>query len=222
MLIANRFLLVIFSLVLSQVALAVDSDSDTTENKDIKFVSMEATLSSKIIHFKWDVDQEIKGDYFLIEKSIDKENWKRVTQVTSLGNHQERHTYEVSEINFAEGANEYFRIKRVDNTGKESILDMVNISHPILTNMLLVPVNGKVNKLMGLSYDSKICGKATITVLDIDGDIAFEDDVEVSEGYNRFELNIKLFEQGVYRVLIRDDFDNKISKRLTIHGKRRR
>ena len=71
------FLLVIFILAHSQMALAVGSDSDSTENKDIKFVSMEATLSSKIIHFKWDVDQEVKGDYFLIEKSIDQENWKR-------------------------------------------------------------------------------------------------------------------------------------------------
>lgn len=222
MLKANRFLLVIFSLVLSQVTFAVESDSDTTQYKDIKFVSMEATLSSKIIHFRWDVEEEVKGDYFLIEKSIDQENWKRVTQVTSLGNHKERHTYEVSEINFAEGANEYFRIKRVDNTGQESILDMVNISHPILTNMLLIPVNGKVDKLVALSYDSKIISTAKITVLDIHGDIAFEDKIEVSEGYNRFELNIKLFEEGVYIVLVRDDFDNKISKRLTIYGKRRK
>jgi hypothetical protein len=42
----------------------------------------------------------------------------------------------------------------------------------------------------------------------------------VTEGYNRLELNIKSFKEGVYFVLIKDDFENKLSKRLTIYGKR--
>jgi hypothetical protein len=214
----NAFLLILFSLVYSQVTFAIGIDSDSTGNKDIEFVSMEATLSSKIIHFKWDVEKEVKGDYFLIEKSTDKQNWKRVTQVTSLGNHKERHTYEVSEINFAEGANEYFRIKRVDNMGNESILDMVNISHPVLTNLMLVPI--EANKLMSISYDSKISSTARITVMNSEGEIAFEENQMVTEGYNRLELNIKSFKEGVYFVLIKDDFENKLSKRLTIYGKR--
>lgn len=214
----NAYLLILFSLVYSQVTFAIGIDSDSTGNKDIEFVSMEATLSSKIIHFKWDVEKEVKGDYFLIEKSTDKQNWKRVTQVTSLGNHKERHTYEVSEINFAEGANEYFRIKRVDNMGNESILDMVNISHPVLTNLMLVPI--EANKLMSISYDSKISSTARITVMNSEGEIAFEENQMVTEGYNRLELNIKSFKEGVYFVLIKDDFENKLSKRLTIYGKR--
>jgi hypothetical protein len=214
----NVFLFILFSLVYSQVTFAIGIDSDSTGNKDIEFVSMEATLSSKIIHFKWDVEKEVKGDYFLIEKSTDKQNWKRVTQVTSLGNHKERHTYEVSEINFAEGANEYFRIKRVDNMGNESILDMVNISHPVLTNLMLVPI--EANKLMSISYDSKISSTARITVMNSEGEIAFEENQMVTEGYNRLELNIKSFKEGVYFVLIKDDFENKLSKRLTIYGKR--
>ncbi|MGB0914949.1 MAG: hypothetical protein ACPGVI_02705 [Crocinitomicaceae bacterium] len=209
-------------LTLSQFGFAFVYESDSTEDVDISFISMEATLSSKIIHFKWDVDREVKGAYFQIEKSTDKENWRKVTRVKSIGSHNERHTYEVSEINFAEGAHEFFRIKRVDNAGKETILDVVNINHPVLTNMLLVPVQGKVNKLMTLSYDSKISGYVNVSVMNESGDLAFETQQVVTEGYNRLELNIKLFDEGTYLVLIRDEFDNKISKRLTIYGKRRK
>ena len=115
-------------------------DVDSTEDSSIDFLSMEATLSSKIVHFKWEVEAESKGDYFIIEKSIDQENWAEVKRVESIENHQDRHTYEVSEINFAEGVKEFFRIIRVDAYGSISELDRVNINQPVLTNMMLIPV----------------------------------------------------------------------------------
>lgn len=218
----TKFIAAFVVLMISHHSSAYVFESDSTEDRDINFVSMEATLSSKIIHFRWAVEREEKGAYFQIEKSTDNETWRKVSQVKSIGNHNERHTYEVSEINFAEGAHEFFRIKRVDNSGKESVLDVVNINHPVLTNMLLVPVQGKANKLMTLSYDSKISGYVNISVVNGDGELAFEVQQEVIEGYNRLELNIKLFDAGDYVVRIRDAFDNKASKRLTVYGKRRR
>ena len=75
---------------------------DSTEDSSIDFVAIEATLSSKVIHFQWDVNTEKSGDYFIIEKSTDKVNWRKVSRVESIENHKERHTYSVSEINLAE------------------------------------------------------------------------------------------------------------------------
>ena len=218
----TKFIAAFVVLMFSHHSSAYVFESDSTEDRDISFISMKATLSSKIIHFRWDVEREEKGAFFQIEKSTDKESWRKVTRVKSVGNHNQRHTYEVSEINFAEGVHEFFRIKRIDNSGKETVLDVVNINHPVLTNMLLVPIQGKVNKLMALSYDSKISGFVNISVVNEEGDVAFETQQEVVEGYNRLELNIKLYEGGNYVVKIRDAFDNKISKRLTIYNKRRK
>ena len=98
-------LIVLCLYVFSFSSLALDVDS--TEDSSIDFLSMEATLSSKIVHFKWEVEAESKGDYFIIEKSIDQENWKEVKRVESVENHQDRHTYEISQINFAEGVKEF-------------------------------------------------------------------------------------------------------------------
>ncbi|MFT6981939.1 MAG: hypothetical protein ACJAUD_000706 [Crocinitomicaceae bacterium] len=103
------------STVLSFSSFAYDVDS--TEESSIEFLSMEATLSSKIVHFKWEVSNESKGDYFIIEKSVDQSNWAEVKRVVSVENHLDRHTYEISEINFVEGIEgieEYFRILRVE------------------------------------------------------------------------------------------------------------
>ena len=213
-----RVIITIFLiLVFGGFASASNYDGDSSQISSIRFLGLEATSAKKIIHFKWEVEKENKGDYFLIEKSTDNLNWKKVTKVKSLGSHDERHTYAISEINFAEGAYEYFRITRVDKYDKKEVLDKIEINQPILTNMLLLPVKGKANKLMTLSYDSLICADGKISIQNKEGEILIEKVVHLSEGYNRFELNIKSLNGGKYLVIVKDEFDNKISKMLTVY-----
>lgn len=213
-------LVVLSSCLLSFSSLAYDVDS--TEESSISFLSMEATLSSKIVHFKWEVEAESKGDYFIIEKSIDQENWAEVKRIESIENHDDRHTYEISEINFAEGAQEFFRILRVDAYGSISELDRIDINQPVLTNMLLIPVAHKINKELTVSYDSMISSNSHLRVYNQQGELVVQKNVSQSEGYNRLALSIKGFEKGDYKVIIEDQFGNKIARRLTVHGAKRK
>lgn len=195
---------------------ATEEEGDTTASK-IEFNELEATLSARIIHFRWSVETEEKGDHFIIEKSIDQEHWTQVTKVLSIKSHQEQHTYEVSEIDFAEGVNEFFRVVRVDAFGQYTEMDRVNINRPVLTNILLIPVPRKVHKEMTISYDSMISSEGTLTIMNRDGEIVEEFEVAISEGYNRFELHIKDFPKGDYLVIVRDQYENKVSKRLVVY-----
>lgn len=212
----SSFAILVFfaSLSFSSMSLEVDS----TEDSSIRFLTLEATLSSKIVHFKWQVDFEAKGDYFIIEKSIDEENWTEVQRVQSMGDYNERHTYEVSEINFAEGPLEYFRILRVDDYGQITEMDRTNINQPILTNMLLIPVAHKVNKELTVSYDSMISSERKMYIYNQFGEIIIEKLLNKSEGYNRVTLNIKPLPEGKYLIVIEDEFGNKMSKSLVMHG----
>ncbi|XOV67293.1 MAG: hypothetical protein ACFHU9_16885 [Fluviicola sp.] len=207
---------IILTLLLASVpTYAFEDEGDSTASK-IEFDHLEATLSARIIHFRWSVSSEKMGDHFLIQKSLDQENWSPVTKVSSIKSHEEQHTYEISEIDFAEGVNEYFRVVRVDANGEQTEMDRVNINRPVLTNMLLIPVPRKVNKEMTLSYDSMIASDGTLTVMSRSGEIVEQFDVLISEGYNRFKLHIKEYEKGEYLATIRDEYGNKISKRLVI------
>lgn len=193
-----------------------EDEGDSTASK-IEFNNLEATLSARIIHFRWSVESEELGDHFLIQKSLDQEVWSSVTKVASIKSHKEQHTYEISEIDFAEGVNEYFRIVRVDANGKATELDRVNINRQVLTNMLLIPAPRRINKEMILSYDSMIASEGVLTVMSKSGEIIEEFDVLISAGYNRFKLYIKDYEKGDYLITIRNEYDNKLSKRLVVH-----
>lgn len=207
-----------FALFFVSISSVHSFDADTSGASSIDFVSMEATVSSKIVHFKWDVESESSGDYFIIEKSIDQENWTEVKRIQSIEDHKERHTYEVSEIDFAQDYEEYFRILRVDHFGQISELDRVNINRPVLSNMLMVPVPKKVNKEITVSYDSMISSRGVLKVLNEEGEMVVEQKIEFSEGYNRVNMPIKSYEKGHYSIVIEDQFGNKLIRSLTIHG----
>lgn len=191
---------------------------DSSEESSISFGHMTAIPSSKIVHFSWDVDEEQNGDHFLIEKSIDDgQTWQPVTRVESIGNHKERHTYKVSEINMVEGVSEYFRVSRVDIDGEKKVLDAVNIDHPILTNMKLIPNPKNVKKATTVSCESLICSDGEMTIYNKDGILIEKRNLSLSQGYNRCQIEVKNLAPGEYRVSIKDEFDNTLTKRLVVH-----
>jgi hypothetical protein len=193
-------------------------DIDSAGASSIEFSTLEATLSSRIVHFKWDVDAEKQGDYFIIEKSIDEVHWEEVKRVKSIGNHNERHTYEISEINFAQSPREFFRILRVDRSGMISELDRVDVNQPVLTNLILIPVPRKLKKEITISYDSMISSHGSLRVINEIGEEIVNRSLSSSDGYNRRVLNIKELPVGKYQVVIIDEFGNEINRSLVIHG----
>ncbi|PIE86724.1 MAG: hypothetical protein CSA03_03910 [Bacteroidetes bacterium] len=191
---------------------------DSSEESSISFGHMTAVPSSKIVHFSWDVEEEQNGDHFIIEKSIDDgQTWETVSRVESIGNHKERHTYKVSEINMVEGISEYFRVSRVDIDGEKKVLDAVNIDHPILTNMKLIPNPKNVRKATTVSCESLICSEGEMNIYNRNGELVEQRRLNLSKGYNRCQIEVKNLAPGEYRVSIKDEFDNTLTKRLVVH-----
>lgn len=189
---------------------------DSTEESSIDFITIEATLSSKIIHFQWDVNAEKQGDFFIIEKSTDRSNWVQLTRVESIANHQERHSYSVSEINMAEALHEYFRISRVDIYGDTTELDVINVNQPILSNLSLIPIQGKVDEEIRLSFDSLILSTGELVVQNMQGEVQFKTMINSEKGYNHYLLQIKNYPPGRYLITIKDEFGNKTSRSLNV------
>jgi hypothetical protein len=202
-------------------AFSSPNDIDSTQSS-IDFAQLVATPSTKVIHFKWDVNAESKGDHFIIEKSTDKASWKSISRVESIGNHRSRHTYTVSEINLAESAHEYFRIKRIDKLGNEAVLDVVDINQPILTSLILIPGSKSANKQLIISYTSLINSGGIVTVFNMDGQAVFEQRVNLKSGYNRVLVDTHKYEKGNYIVVLRDEFDNRLTKSFVLQTNKER
>lgn len=196
---------------------AFSIDIDSTEDSEILFTKLEAVASSRIVHFKWEVEKESKGATFIIEKSIDKIIWKQIQSIRSIGDHKERHTYQISEINFAEGVHEYFRITRIDVNGVHSVLDVITLDQPILSNLILLPDPKKTKDILVISYDSLISSKGLLYVKSADGEIVDERYLFFDEGYNRLMINYKKYDSGIYQIVLKDEFDNRLVKSFRVN-----
>lgn len=191
---------------------------DSSEESSIEFVQLKAISSSRIVHFTWEVAEEVAGDYFIIEKSIDKgESWSKVSKIQSMVDHNESHTYEVSEINMVEGVKELFRISRVDKYGEIQLLDEVDINHPVLSNMKLIPDPKRIKRSVTVSCESMIESGGTIYVYDEEGALVYTNDMKLIDGYNRTVLLLKNLEPGNYSIVVRNEFSDKLARRLVVY-----
>lgn len=196
-------------------AVAGLNDIDSTESS-IDFVNMEAMPSQRIIHFKWHVKAEAQGAFFEIEKSTDQIIWRSISKTKSIENHQAAHTYMVSEINFAEGEHEFFRIKRIDQSGNETVLDVVEVNQPVLTNFKMIPNSKKTKRhQFVMSFHSLKSTKGTMRVINSEGEIVYDRIVTLNEGYNRLPLNASGFAVDNYVVIVRDNSGNRLSQHFT-------
>jgi hypothetical protein len=203
-------------LLFSISSLVYASDDDST-GSHIDLTSFDIRLSSRVVHIHFEVASEQLGQFFVIEKSVDQENWSSITTIASLKNHDTPHTYEASVIDFADAVIEYYRLIRLDMYGDTTELGQDIIKRKVLKNIQLIPVTGKAHKEIFITYDSMLSSEGTVTIMKRDGTIVDELEVSIAQGYNRMKLTIKNYEKGDYLITIRDFDENKISKRLVVY-----
>lgn len=211
--------LILILILFNMVAFAGSEEGDSSATSQIEFVSFKAIVSSKIVHFSWEVQSETRGDHFEIEKSVDMEQWVLLSRVESIVSHREQHTYKISEINLPEAAYEYFRIVRVDKDQVRTVLDVVNINQPVLSDMWLLAEKNKFNKQINVAFNSMICAEAEIKLLNADQELIRVKHLNVNSGHNKTPLIIKNLTEGNYTILIRDEFGNEITRPLVIRKK---
>ncbi|MCH2225395.1 MAG: hypothetical protein MK066_11560 [Crocinitomicaceae bacterium] len=218
-----KFISFLFAtLLMSSVSYAFVSSyrvyNDSSEVSSIDFIKMQAIVSARIIHFSWDVAAEKNGHHFIIEKSTGEgTSWSKVTRTESIGDHKDRHTYEISEINLPEAVSEIFRIRRVDVNGDSEVLDSFSVNQPVLSNLKLIPDPKKPNRSIGITYESLINSKGVMTIKNKNGEEVERIKLELSDGYNRLVLPLKNFESGDYIIVIKNEFDDGISRRLVVY-----
>lgn len=195
----------------------VNASSADSTLSNIQLESFEVRLSSRVIHVQFVVQSEKAGKTFLIEKSLDQEAWNPVTSFNSIGDHGKANIYETSLIDFPENVLEHYRLLRVDLFGDTTVLDSAIIRRKALKNMQLIPVEGKAHKEVNITYDSMVSSEGYLTVMNREGEILEEIDISIANGYNRFKLRIKDYPKGDYLISVRDQNDNKVSKRLVVY-----
>lgn len=216
------FYLSIFAFACSAHAGLDKMDVDSSGVYDIELTDLSLEFTPIVVHLKWEVSYEENGAFFIVEKSIDGQNWEEKSRRKSVGNHDTYQVYLESISNFPEAALEYFRLKRIDSNGEEMILDMTAIRHPPLSDLKLFVDHQDINGNVTVTFESLEKGKAIVSIYDIAGKIQSYKRHDLSVGYNRKSMSLSGLDEGTYQIVVEDLYGNKISKRWVVHKSKRK
>lgn len=187
------------------------------DSSAIDYIKMELQSFKNSVNIKWEVSTESGGDHFVIEKYISENNWQRKTAEDSKKDHIFYQTYEKSITNYAQKHVELFRIIRVDAKGVSTVLDTAKVYHPVLSNIKLEQVPGKLNKEVWVTYKCLKEESVNISIINLEGDIFYDKYYDAELGDNTVLIKIKKLKPGQYQIVVRDEMDNKLTKLLRVY-----
>jgi hypothetical protein len=207
----------IFIVLMSSSAIAFQTGEPEEDSAAFEFIFFKVKETSTSLMFHWQVEYEKADAKYVLEKSVSDGEWSEVTSMESVVNDSSYYDYYYSIENRAEEPVEKFRLKRSNGSGEEEVLKESLLIREVLSRMKITSPPGKSNKEANVSYYSLIDIKVHITVVNRDGDIFYEENTTAHKGENSFNLKLKKFKEDRYLVVVKDIYENKVSKGLRVY-----
>lgn len=167
----------------------------------VQLTSFTGSYSNSIAALNWQTSQELNSDYFELFRSYDGVNFISVTKVKSAGYSNTIKNY--SFLDHVSGSNYvYYRLKQVDNNGKESFSSIVNLSLGARTGVDVFP--NPFNNNFTVSLASTKTTFATLNIQNTSGQLIYTKNISLNKGNNSIVINNlpSSLGSGIYYVTI--------------------
>jgi len=165
----------------------------------LKLISFFAIQKDNIINLHWSTSIEENTDYFLLEKYSNYLDWKPITSVQASGKSNTLQDYSAVDTQLAKPDNLY-RLKQVDLDGSYTYSHIISLRNKRSLNLDLEisifpnPVIGK----FFVQFNAEPFQIAIIEVLDLNGRLIYNQNINTENGTNNFEFPEKLNLSGQY------------------------
>lgn len=164
----------------------------------VGLVSFDATaVSNQRVKLEWRTSSEINSDYFLIQRSVDGENWKVLETIDAAGNSEEMKYYSIYDDSPYSGTS-YYRLLQYDLNGSLGTTDMEAVYLNINDHSDLVVFPNPSSALVTVKGDA--IALSTFEVVDITGRNLRSEIPSYDQGDNSVVLDISALAKGVYTV----------------------
>jgi hypothetical protein len=175
-----------------------------------------ANCNNNLVHINWQTETEINNDYFILEKSLDLENFETVTIVEGAGNSNKQIEYQYVD-NLKTSASEiYYRLSQVDFDGAKKVFPIIGVNceqeSDKKPSFVVYP-----NPNHGKFYVHKIFGNPNHVLLEIFdefGRLVFSQQVSNEAFSTPLSLDLHKLKPAVYHLKI--TADNTISNHKVV------
>ena len=164
----------------------------------ITLKSLTATEKGAANVINWETAVEYNVRNFVVEKSNDAKTW------TKLGEETPSATKRYSMIDNAPFATTYYRLRNIDNDGREDVSNIVVVNRKTgkftITSVSPNPTNNDVN----LKFETTDNANVTINVQDIFGRVVLTQQVDANKGFNTVTVPTSEIPAGAYFLNVND------------------
>lgn len=177
----------------------------------VELLSFEGRMKRKEVELTWATASEINNDYFIVEKSVDAENFEMLAIVKGAGNSNTIKNYNAFDKNPVTGYN-YYRLKQVDFDGKYEYSSVIAVKNDPNSVFAVSPV--PAGDLLIIYYNSDQPEHVVFHISDTKGRSVLHRNFKVEEGSNILEIDISSVSQGIYLVKVTDLAGSAYSSRM--------
>jgi hypothetical protein len=180
----------------------------------IELLSLNAALKENVVAVTWQTTTEKNNDYFILEKSYDRKNWQKTTQVKAVGN-----SNTVSNYIWNDQANFngmcYYKLTQVDVDGQNETFNIVSVknSNTKKINEIILYPNPSSDHF-SLEYFSDNEDEFNILIESDNGQEVYHQNHVISKGENIIHISSASFSSGLYIVVIENNFGEKVTKKI--------
>ena len=179
----------------------------------VKLTSFTASRSENQTRLAWNTSLEVNSHLFIVERSIDAENYEEIGVIAAKGNSNALSQYTWVDLNPAINENNYYRLKLVDKDGsfEYSAIQIVSYMDGLVQNTALassvypIPAKDKISA----KFNNDLKGNVTYGIFDITGNTVVAEQIISADLYE--ELHITLPAQlnsGIYIMRLTDEYGN--------------
>jgi hypothetical protein len=162
------------------------------------------------VMLSWSTASENNNSMFLVEKSENGGDFVPAGTVRGAGNSKNEKKYNFLDAQPA-GSKVNYRLKQVDFDGSFSYTDVLTINKKIETNVMLVQISSEtVNKNFDFTIDALKDGGAIFQLVNGTGQVVWQGTKMLINGLNNITIDLSAQKEGVYKVLVVMDKDEKM------------
>jgi hypothetical protein len=163
----------------------------------VELLSFNGMCEEGMVNLAWQTASEFNSSHFDLEKSTDGETWRVMATIPSAGTSNELLTYQAMDNNGTNGSN-YYRLRQVDNDGKEKLYDPINVSCVESTAGYFTSYpNPSGNEFQVVVNNKEILGACTLNIVDVHGKVIDQRSIDMKEGINMFVIT-EMLKPGIY------------------------
>ena len=177
----------------------IDILAAVNEALPVKIVNFYGLKEATQNHLFWKTGLEVNSKKFIIERSSDGFKFTSIGSVNASG-------YSVSELNYdyidpiSINGTYYYRLKEIDNDGKEDVSKIIVITRNDIQNIQFGP-NPTTGELK-FAINNDIASFNSLKIYNTSGQLISDFSLNLVKGYNDFTLNIDNLSNGIYRVIL--------------------